>query len=276
MNTPFFAGFESAKIHWNQFDTLISTQHTPTTNMAANLQRALTAGAVGIRDSLPWRFDPLERVTTAYAVLPPFTRVVWDLVHFDQIPGPELMCDRAERIAKMLPKSARMIAVNEPNVGVEVSGIDQEPAMQLARRMMDAVGRVGAKTPKPFWTCDPMHSLDESNWWATDRLIQTHRDVIEVVGVNYYPMHSRTPLRDILKKTADRYGMPVALTETGWHDGHPRAEDHFPGIKSRPEWWDHVQSEIDASGVPLVCACWFPFLDMAWEPGFPWPNGWRS
>ena len=67
-----------------------------------------------------------------------------------------------------------------------------------------------------------------------------------------------------------------ALTETGWHDGHERAMRHFPGIVTRREWWYHVLCEIDAAGIPLECACWFPFLDTAWEPGEAWPNGWRG
>lgn len=272
---PFFAGFESARLHWNGHDTLSATGHLPQLRMAQNIERAVRAGAVGIRDCLPMRHDPAERIACAMAVLHPFHRAVWDLVHFCQ-PDIEGAVAHAQRVGEILPRHHRLIAVNEPSVGWGVAGIDPEGAVRMARRLMDAAACSANGAQIRFWTCDPMHHLGEGEWWATDRLVRSHGDVIEAVGVNYYPIHSTTPLREILRKTADRYGKPVALTETGWHDGHARAMRNFPGIATRREWWDHVLGEIDAAGVPLECACWFPFLDTAWEPAEAWPNGWQD
>lgn len=273
-SAPFFAGFESARLYWNGHDTLSATGHLPQLRMAQNIERAVRAGAVGIRDCLPMRHDPAERIACAGAVLHPFHRAVWDLVHFDQVADHREAHHHAQRVALQLPLNHRLIAVNEPSVGRAVAGIDPPAAVELARQLMDAAAWTADRTR--FWTCDPMHHLGDSEWWATDQLVASHGDVIEAVGVNYYPIYSTKPLREILRKTADRYGKPVALTETGWHDGHACAMRHFPGIATRREWWDHVLCEIDAAGIPLECACWFPFLDTAWEPGEAWPNGWRG
>ena len=38
-SAPFFAGFESARLHWNGHDTLPATGHLPQLRMAQNIER---------------------------------------------------------------------------------------------------------------------------------------------------------------------------------------------------------------------------------------------
>ncbi|HRO14778.1 MAG TPA: hypothetical protein PLL33_06995, partial [Paracoccus sp. (in: a-proteobacteria)] len=144
----------------------------------------------------------------------------------------------------------------------------------LAAAMMGAALAENARVR--FWTCDPVHDCGDHVWWVTDHLVQLFGPAIEVVGVNYHACHAGVPLRDVLRCAADRYpNHRIGLTETSWHEGLPEAEARHPGIRSGRDWWDHVQDEIAASGVPLACATWAPWLDMSWE-GPPWPNGWPA
>ena len=131
-------------------------------------------------------------------------------------------------------------------------------------------------TDARFYTSDPIHHLHEREFEATDALVATGR--ISVVGVNYYPHHASVPLTDVLRATWRRYGLPLALTETGWHQGHPAARARFPAIgDSKTAWLEHVAAQIAAAGVPVEGLCWYPFLDQpVWgRPGTRrrWPCG---
>ncbi len=267
--TPLFAGFEGARLHWNGVDTLIQTRHVPGMGMARHYADAIAQGAQGFRDTLPERFDPLERWQCARAEAPN-ALIVWSAVHFDQPRDP---IGHAQRLAGILGPRDRLIAVNEPSVGPGLSGQTREDATMQAAAMTGAA--LAINPDLRFWTCDPAHACHDDVWWATDRLVRLFGPAIEVIGLNYHACWSDAPLRDVLRCAADRYpDHRIALTECSWHDGLPAAEARHPGIRSRRDWWAHVQDEIDASGVPLVCATWAPWLSMAWEPGQAWPNGW--
>lgn len=271
MTAPLFAGFEGARLHWNGHCTLSATQHVPGMGMARHYADAIAKGAVGFRDTLPERFDPLERWTCARAEAPN-ALIVWSAVHFDQ---PQDPIGHAQRVARILGPRDRLICVNEPSVGPHVSGMTREDATMQAAAMMGAA--LAVNPDLRFWTSDPAHVLHENEWWATDRLVRLFGSAIEVIGVNHHALNSGAPLRDILRSAADRYpDHRIALTECSWHDGHAEAEARHPHVRSRREWWQHVQEEIAASGVPLMAATWLPWLDMAWEPGEAWPNGWAA
>jgi hypothetical protein len=130
-----------------------------------------------------------------------------------------------------------------------------------------------------FYTCDPMHRLEEAAFSATDELVATGR--IGVVGVNYYPHHASVPLAEVLRAAWQRYSLPLAIMETSWHIGHPKARRRFRFIDdSQVAWLAHVHAEVAASGVPVEGICWYPFLDQpVWgKPGTRdrWPCGYGS
>ena len=178
-----------------------------------------------------------------------------------------------------MEKYRQSVSRSEP--GCVVILLDRSDSMKLAwGRTGASLAEGAALAVNPglrFWTADPAHACHDDVWRATDRLVRLFGPAIEVVGLNYHACWSEDPLRDVLRCAADRYpDHRIALTESSWHEGLASAEMRHPGIANRREWWDHVMSEIDASGVPLVAATWAPWLDMAWEPGEVWPNGWAA
>ncbi|MRX49565.1 hypothetical protein GI374_03715 [Paracoccus sp. S-4012] len=264
--TPLLAGFECARLHWNGHDLLHSTGHLPTGAMAHHYAVAAAEGAAGARDGLSWRHDIVERVRAAPERFP----VMWDFVHFDAPPRP---AQHAIACCLALPEGAWAIAVNEPSVGRRVSGLTPKRATDMALKMMTTAACLPLR-PR-FATCDPFHHLHPSVFTATDRLVASGH--VEMVGVNYYPHHAHEPLHRVLRAVADRYRLPVMITETGWHDGLPAAHRRFPHVRDRWDWLAHVRAEIARSEVPVAGLCWYPWLDMpAWDnPAHGrWPCGW--
>lgn len=266
MTAPLFAGFEGAQLHWNGHDCLIQTRHTPDADMAGNYVRAIAAGAVGFRDALPTRFDPWQRYA-AGRVAAGDRLIVWDLVHFDRPADP---VGHARRVAALAGPQDRLVAVCEPS-SAGMTGMSREAGVVLAGGMMGA--GIAANSDSRWWVCDPAHDTSAETWAATDALVEAFGRHIEVIGLNYHSCWAVEPLRDVLRHAAGRYPRHrLALTETSHHEGHPDAR----WGEDRAAWWRHVQAEIDESGVDLVCACYAPWLNMSFEPGEPWPNGWPA
>lgn len=257
MTAPIFAGFECGRLPWNGHDLLHSTGHLPGGGMERHYAHAIAHGAAGARDGLSWRHNVGARVRAASG-LP----VMWDLVHFDMPPDPEA---HAAACAAALGAGAQAIAVNEPTIHARFQGDGQSrPFVESALRMMRA-------TPElRYASCDALHDRRPETWWATDRLAES--GLIELVGINYYPHCGTVPLIDILREARVRYpGMPLAITETGWHVDHP----HLPPGERRLEWLTQVQRACEeVGGVDFVC--WYPWLDMpCWDmSGEVWPCGW--
>lgn len=87
--------------------------------------------------------------------------------------------------------------------------------------------------------------------------------LVDVVGVNYYPHTARTALRKVLAKTHRRYGLPVMVAETSWHDGHPGHHGRHPDW-SKGDWLRHILAEVAAAedwGAAIAGVCWYPFVD---------------
>lgn len=256
MNAPIFAGFECGYLHWNSHDLLHSTGHLPGGGMERHYTHAVRHGAAGARDGLSWRHD----ITARVRAVPDGFPVIWDMVHFDMPPDPEA---HAAAVADALGPGGRCIAVNEPTQHGRFHGEGSIRYVETAIRMMRAAPGLR------YASCDPLHSLEPAEWWATDRLVES--GLIETVGINYYPIHTRTPLRDIIREAKARYpGVPLGITETSWHVGH----DRLPVGDMRLQWLDHVQQECEAAGgVDFVC--WYPWLDMpCWDmSGEVWPCG---
>lgn len=255
---PLWAGFESARLHWNGHDLLHSTGHLPGCGMERHYTEATRTGAVGARDGLPWRHDIQARVRAVPEGFP----VMWDMVHFDMPPDPVA---HALMIESVLPEGSWAIAVNEPTQHGRFHGQGSIGYVETAINMMRAAAGLR------YACCDPLHDLAPETWWATDRLVESGQ--IELVGINYYPHSARVSLREIVREAHRRYpGVPVAITETSWHVGHP----DLPVGDMRPQWLQHIRQECEiGGGVEFIC--WFPWLDMpiwdAPEQG-RWTCGW--
>ena len=113
---------------------------------------------------------------------------------------------------------------------------------------------------------DPITGIGDKQFAATDRLVDA--GLVDIVGVNYYPHTARTSLSKVLLKTWRRYGKPVMISETSWHDGHPLQRRRFPCF-NKQRWLRHVMDEVgiaEAKGVKLAGVCWYPIISCpAWD-----------
>jgi hypothetical protein len=72
-------------------------------------------------------------------------------------------------------------------------------------------------------------------------------------------------------KTWRRYGLPVMVAETSWHDGHREQARRFPGW-NKGAWLRHVLAEVEIAerkGAEVVGVCWYPIVDC---PPWPYPR----
>lgn len=249
------AGFECGFLGWNGHDLLVTTRHLPGDRMSEHYQTALHHGLKTARDGLPWRHDPAARIAVAAEAN---LQVIWDLNHYDPPPDPIAHAQRCASAAN--PRTPFWICpVNEPMVFPMLTGMPWEAATDLAITMV----RV-AKDHHPdvrVLTTDPITGIGERQFAATDRLV--HTGLVDVVGVNYYPHTARTSLFKVLLKTWRRYGKPILVAETSWHDGHPIHHRRHPGF-NKGHWLGYMQDQIAAAtaqGVEIAGLCWYPIID---------------
>jgi hypothetical protein len=161
---------------------------------------------------------------------------------------------------------------------------------QLVRAAVAAIQAVRSADPDArFVTAEPLIHVDaglgggelqagaarqrEAQFEALDMLLGRtmpelggSSDLIDVVGVNYYPdnqwyadgstiplgHHAYRPLRHLLAEVAERFGRPLFISETG-------AEG-----SARPAWLHYVSGEVLAAreaGVAVEGVCLYPVLD---------------
>lgn len=249
------AGFECGYLDWNGHDLLVTTRHVPHDRMAGHYATVRELGLLTARDGLPWRHDPGLRLEVAQRA---GMEVIWDLNHYD--PPPDAV-DHARRCAEAAdPRQPLWICpVNEPMMYPMLAGMAWEHATDLAMLM----ARV-AKNHHPdvrVLTTDPITGIGEKQFAATDRLVGA--GLVDVVGINYYPHTARTSLLKVLLKTWRRYGKPILVSETSWHDGHPKHHSRHPGF-NKGRWLAHVHDQIaaaEAMGVQIAGVCWYPIVD---------------
>ena len=249
------AGFECGRLGWNGHDLLATTRHLPGDRMAQHYGIARAHGVGSARDGLPWRHDPAPRLAAARKA---GLRVVWDLNHFDL---PDDAVAHARRVAEAADPAAPLwlCPVNEPALYPRLCGMPHHAAVELALTL----ARV-AKDHHPdvhILTTDPITGIGDRQFAATDALVAA--GLVDVVGVNYYPHTARTALRKVLGKAARRYGLPVMVAETSWHDGHPGHHGRHPGW-TKGDWLRHIIAEVAAAterGADVTGVCWYPFVD---------------
>jgi hypothetical protein len=253
--TALLAGFECGRLGWNGHDLLQTTRHLPNDRMAQHYEVARTHGLTRARDGLPWRHDPAPRLRTAARA---GMDVIWDMNHFDP---PDDAVAHARRIAEAADPAQPLwlCPVNEPALYPALCGMPHAEAVRLSITMAQV-----ARDHHPdvrFLSTDPITGIGERQFAATDALVAA--GVVDVVGVNYYPHTARTALRKVLNKVARRYGLPIMVAETSWHDGHPRHHGRHPGW-TKGDWLRHILDEVAAAaarGAVLTGVCWYPFVD---------------
>ncbi len=253
------AGFECGHLGWNGHDLLVTTRHLPGDRMGAHYTAVRAHGMHTARDGLPWRHDPAARLRVAAEA---GLQVIWDLNHYDPPPDP---IEHARRCASAADRRQPfwICPVNEPLLYPALTGMSWEAAVQLALTMV-RVARDHHPDVRVLST-DPITGIGERQFAATDALVGA--GVVDVVGVNYYPHTARTALRKVLLKTWRRYGKPILVSETSWHDGHPVHHRRHPGF-NKADWFCHVSAELaaaEAQGVEVVGLCWYPVVDCS-----PW------
>lgn len=249
------AGYECGFLGWNGHDLLATTHHLPEERMPAHYDVAAAHGLRSARDGLPWRHDPRRRLAVAARAK---TEVIWDLSHFDPPPDP---VGHARMVATAADHRAPLwiCPVNEPMLYPALAGMPSAAAVEMALTM----ARV-AKDHHPdvrILTTDPITGIGLRQFECTDTLVAA--GIVDVVGVNYYPHTARTALRKVLLKTWRRYGKPVLVAETSWHDGHPQQRRRHPGF-SKARWLHHIVAEVahaEAAGAEVAGICWYPLVD---------------
>lgn len=249
------AGFECGHLGWNGHDLLVTTRHLPGDRMASHYNLARQHHLLTARDGLPWRHDPGARIQVARNA---GMEVIWDLNHYDPPPDP---VEHARRCALAADHDRPLwiCPVNEPMLYPMLGGMPWERATDLAITM----ARV-ARDHHPdvrLLSTDPITGIGERQFAATDRLI--HAGVVDVVGINYYPHTARTSLLKVLLKTWRRYGKPILIAETSWHDGHPIHHRRHPGF-NKEGWLRLMVDQIEqarAQGVDICGLCWYPIVD---------------
>lgn len=255
MTIPLLAGFECGHLGWNGHDLLHTTHHVPERHMAAHYRLAQVHGLSRARDGLPWRHDAAARLAVARET---GQGVIWDLSHFDPPPDP---AGHARHVAALADPAHPLwlCPVNEPSLYPALCGMPRHEAVAMALAMARA-----AKDRHPdvrILANDPITGIGERQYEATDTLVAS--GLVDMIGVNYYPHTARAPLSKVLRKTARRYGLPILVAETSWHDGHPVHERRHPGWNKR-DWLAHVLGEVRAAqekGAAIAGVCWYPIVD---------------
>ncbi|NGP17099.1 glycosyl hydrolase 53 family protein [Devosia aurantiaca] len=233
----------------------MTTKHLPHERMSEHYALARRHGLLAGRDGLPWRHDPAPRLQMAGAA---GLQIIWDLNHYDPPPDPVGHARHCAEAARH-DQPFWICPVNEPMIYPMLAGMAWEHATDLAITM----ARV-AKDHHPdvrVLSTDPITGIGERQFAATDRLVQA--GLVDVVGVNYYPHTARTSLLKVLLKTWRRYGKPILLAETSWHDGHRIHHQRHPGF-NKAAWLHHVQAQVaeaEAKGVEMAGICWYPIID---------------
>lgn len=271
--TEILAGFDPGHL-WGRLDLLAATRHTPDDRQGIHYGMLRALGITRCRDGLPWRSGKYGRMRIAAAS---GMQVIFDACHFDVAPDYVLdahfeWIGRASRGAPIW-----ICPMNEPSIVPMMTGHEKsrEWATETGIRCMNTVRRWNSNSH--FMSVDSITGAGDHEYQPTDEMVAT--GMIETVGVNYYPHTANAPLGEVILKTWERYRLPVMVSETGWHVGHPEQEHRFPAIRTRGQWLRHVLDECDIAidgGAHIDGVCIYPITDTpSWNEGETdiWPNG---
>ncbi|GHG31323.1 glycosyl hydrolase 53 family protein [Paracoccus aerius] len=252
------AGFECGLVHGGRHDLLCTTRHTPMDRMQAHLRIARDHGLLTIRDGLVPGHDAAERLKAAHRV---GVQAIWDLSHYHRNQDPVRWAQSIAKAAYDISPAERLwlCPVNEPALYPALAGMQVREAVEMAVTMAQV-----ARDHHPcvgILTNDPITGIGERQFAASDAIVSAVN--VDVIGVNYYPHTARTVLSKVLLKSWRRYGKPVIVSETSWHDGHPVHHRRHPGFNKR-HWLQYVLNEVTLAkeqGVDIAGVCWYPIID---------------
>lgn len=163
--------------------------------------------------------------------------------------------------------TARFVHVD---AGFRWEGDSKSPSRELLeeRRFLALdliLGRVDRTHPLRDYLAEHGVTDPELDWFAANAVIP------DAVGVNYYPAFTTVDLdedragrpveagtaglRDLVELYWERYGLPLAITETS----------RGGSVGSRLEWLEQSVAEIESlreRGIPLAAYTWFPFFTL--------------
>lgn len=238
---PVWGGFECGLVHGGQHDLLASTMHLPNERMRQHYRIAKAHGIAAFRDGLVPGHDIEARVRIAQEE---GVSVVWDLSHYHDCADPE---GHARRVAASSAGELWVCPVNEPEIVPMMTGQTLGHAVAVGMRMLSAL-----RYAHPNVKVMTSNAAPSRTGWH-----DPFAEPADIIGVNVYPHTITCSIRDILIATHRRYGKPVMISETSWHDGY-----HEGGNKA--DWLRHVMSEAYAAqsaGVDVRGVCWYPLVD---------------
>ncbi|MBD8555918.1 glycosyl hydrolase 53 family protein [Rhizobium sp. CFBP 8762] len=252
------AGFECGLVHGGCHDLLRSTGHTPERRMREHYRHARDHGLLSGRDGLVPGHDVVGRLRIAREE---GVEMVWDLSHYHRIDDPSAYATSVAQAAYAVHGDAPLwlCPVNEPSLYPFIARIPRHEAIDTAIAMARAA--YDNHPSVRILTNDPIVGIGERQFEATDHIVNAVH--VDVVGVNYYPHTARTTLSKVLLKTWRRYGKPVMVSETSWHDGHRVHHARYPGF-DKGRWMRHVLDEVRIAqdkGVVVAGVCWYPIVD---------------
>jgi hypothetical protein len=252
------AGFECGLVHGGRHDLLLTTRHTPVDRMCEHFTISKNHGMLTVRDGLVPGHRVVDRLRAARNA---GVQGIWDLSHYHRNRDPVRCATLVASAAHSVNGRERLwiCPVNEPSLYPRLAGMSRHDAVEMAVTMARVV-----RDQHPYvgiLTNDPITGVGERQYEATDEIVAaTH---VDVIGVNYYPHTARTSLSKVLLKTWRRYGKPIMVSETSWHDGHSVHHRRFPGL-NKGGWLRHVVDEVALArgrGVNIAGICWYPIVD---------------
>ncbi|TCL90803.1 glycosyl hydrolase family 53 [Rhizobium sp. PP-WC-2G-219] len=258
VNSEIIAGFECGLVHGGRHDLLQTTRHLPAGRMRDHLRIARDHGVYTTRDGLVPGHDAVERLRIARDE---GVQTIWDLSHYHRIDDPGAYVRAIVRQAQAVCGAERLwlCPVNEPSLYPMLAGMSRDHAIDMAVVMADEARHLHPSVS--ILVNDPITGVGDRQFAATDAIVS--RTFVDVIGVNYYPHTARTSLSKALLKTWRRYGKPIMVSETSWHDGHSVHHRRYPGL-NKGSWLRHVRDEVKIAkerGVEVIGICWYPMVD---------------
>lgn len=306
------AGFECADITWprgrmagRRQDLIRQTVH-----MGCRARRHYRIvrehGMITVRDGFPWSqvalLGPQLIRHRLAAAAETDMEPVWDLVHFGFPNGIDPFSpDFPDHVARFAVTVARthehgtlwLCPVNEPSVTAHFCGQAGQwaPAKRrrghqlkrnLARATIETIKAVRKVRPDArFLHTDPLsgHPFQfqalEMVAGRVDSKLGGSPELIDVVGLNFYPHFSGVCLRKGLIEARQRFGRPVIVAETSWHTGWNRHETPARAGWTKSAWLRYVLAECASDGAEVEGVCWYPVIDSPpWNRSGPrWSHG---
>ncbi len=258
---PLGAGFDGGRIEWHGGKCLFTAdRHLPEDRMGHHYEVARRHGIAFVRDGLPPWLPMRSRLRVAREFGFP---VIWDLDHYWRHTEPRAYALKVAHAFQAewgnWQNGPIRVCFNESALAPLMTP-GRTPADVIAdARVILAVLRDELDDVR-LWTAEPLHRVVEieAHAWAQEEA--------EVIGGNLYPYEAEFPIHEGIQRLAERYpGKGIALTEFGYHtDLHQRARpDLYPTSLTKADFLRHTMREIERSGVKVVAACLYPFLNSA-------------